>query len=168
MKRLPTAALLGATALVIALPAAAQHRHGVGEMRIALDGSTLAVQLEAPADDLVGFENAPTDDAQRKAVADALSKLRDASMFTPAAAAGCSPAGEPEVELHVEGDHAAFEATHTYECATPAALTAIETTWFDTFSGSKEMEVEALGPGGQTAVELTKGSSSIDLSGIVK
>ncbi|MCF7994732.1 MAG: DUF2796 domain-containing protein, partial [Chromatiaceae bacterium] len=43
------------------------HVHGVGQLNVAVDGSALLVELISPAMDLVGFEHAPRNEAQRTA-----------------------------------------------------------------------------------------------------
>jgi len=83
--------------LVAAMPALAEdrmathsHRHGVGELNIALDGDRLMIGLVSPAADLVGFEHAPETDAQRDRVSAMRAQLNaPADLFGIAARAGC-------------------------------------------------------------------------------
>ena len=89
-RALGTAAWVAALTLPVqAAPAA--HEHGVARLSVAVDGRTLSVELDAPLDGLLGFERPPRTDAERKAAADLLQRLRDpAALFRPDAAAGCS------------------------------------------------------------------------------
>jgi hypothetical protein len=54
------------------------HEHGVAELDVALVGDALDIVLRSPAMNIVGFEHAPRTEAQKQAVADALSALRAA------------------------------------------------------------------------------------------
>jgi hypothetical protein len=66
------------------------HTHGEGRLAIAIEGSRVQMELEAPASDVVGFEHAPRTAAQRKALADAKARLaKAAALFVLAPAAGC-------------------------------------------------------------------------------
>jgi hypothetical protein len=59
-------------------------------MHVVLEGQTLMVELEAPGMDIVGFEHAPHDQADRDAIRKAIAALEDAgAKLTPSAAAGC-------------------------------------------------------------------------------
>lgn len=91
------------------------HVHGEGTMQIAIDGDQVAMRFESPSADIVGFEHAPSTDAQRAAVDDAIAALsRPGALFVIPAAAGCSlvKAGaamlgaEPEDEHGDHDDHA--------------------------------------------------------------
>lgn len=68
---------LGAIALGVAASAAADdhemrhhdaHQHGKVEWYIAQDNNMLLVEMTAPGSDIVGFEHAPENDAQRAAI----------------------------------------------------------------------------------------------------
>ena len=99
MKMHPTARpILLATAtlaLVMAtLPVAhagKAHEHGVAKLDVAIEGNKLTVAMESPLDNLLGFERAPRTDAERKAAADMLARLRiGGALFTADAAAQCT------------------------------------------------------------------------------
>lgn len=64
------------------------HAHGAAQLTLAAENQTLAVSLDTPAYNLVGFEQAPATDAQRDQVASALAILAraDAVLDLPAAA----------------------------------------------------------------------------------
>lgn len=64
------------------------HAHGAAQLTLAAENQTLAVSLDTPAYNLVGFEQAPANDAQRDQVASALAILAraDAVLDLPAAA----------------------------------------------------------------------------------
>ena len=66
------------------------HVHGQIEFNIAQDGNELLVEITAPGADVVGFEHAPTNDAEKQQLKDAVAKLSHAdNVFTLTSAAGC-------------------------------------------------------------------------------
>lgn len=67
------------------------HSHGEGRLAIAIEGNRLQMELEAPAYDIVGFEHAPSNAKQRKAIADAKARLTKLTeLITPSPDAGCA------------------------------------------------------------------------------
>ena len=80
------------------------HVHGHGALNIAIDGDQVAMELEAPGFDIVGFEHEATTDADKATIEAALASLSDpAKLFALPAAAGCSVT-EVEAELHSEAE----------------------------------------------------------------
>ena len=76
-----------------------QHIHGVVELGVVLESSTLAVSLTAPLSDVVGFEHAPERDEQVDRIQRATELLSNADeMFGLADAAGCKAS-----EVSVDG-----------------------------------------------------------------
>ena len=69
----------------------AQHVHGVVELGIVVEGDSLSVSLQAPMDDVIGFEHAPRSEEQKQRVVRAAALLSDASrMIGTPDAASCS------------------------------------------------------------------------------
>ncbi|MEL6686461.1 MAG: DUF2796 domain-containing protein [Pseudomonadota bacterium] len=100
---------------------AGSHVHGVANLSMALDGTTLAVELESPLYNLIGFEHTPEDDAQRAAVATAEAALSDAStLFTFTPDAGCAAESTDPVKLFPtddqdHSDHEHSEHSHDHD-----------------------------------------------------
>lgn len=85
--------------------AADAHVHGHARIDIALEGNELEIALNSPMDNLVGFEHAPTTDAQKHAIHEAEETLEaPAKLIELPAAAGCR-LEEAEVELAHADDH---------------------------------------------------------------
>ena len=80
------------------------HEHGHGTLDIVLEGEELVAELRIPAVNVVGFEHAPRDDTERKAVREAVARFANAAeVLVPAADAECEIEG---VEAEIEGtDH---------------------------------------------------------------
>ena len=102
------------------------HEHGHGTLDIVVEGEELVIELRIPAVNVVAFEHAPKDDAEREAVRQALVPFGDAtSLFALSAEADCeveeaeaaiSSMGhedEHEGEGHGDGDgHGHEKDTH--------------------------------------------------------
>lgn len=81
------------------------HEHGSGVLNIAFEGDTIAMEVEAPGADIVGFEHAASSDEDRALIEAAVSDLaRPLDLFVLNSGAGCSVVSA-SVELHGdEGD----------------------------------------------------------------
>jgi len=141
----PAAALAAALAMVppvapaqeaLAHRAHGPHEHGVGSLNLVVDGSVVEIELESPAANIVGFERAPKDDAERATLDRAVATLKDGErLFGFPAAAGCrltrssvnstllgdAPTAEADHEDspamqsdHESGDHAAEDDHETH------------------------------------------------------
>ena len=85
--------LLYATAICALAPAGmhAQHVHGVIELGVVVEGGTVAVLLNAPLSDVVGFEHAPESDEQLELIREAAAMLSNAdAMFGLPDSASCT------------------------------------------------------------------------------
>ncbi|NIY73074.1 DUF2796 domain-containing protein [Marivivens donghaensis] len=95
------------------------HVHGVSKLEMAVEGSTVEMNLESPGMDIVGFEYEPSTDADLAAVENAIAQLMRADeLFAFNDAAGCAPV-EAMAELHIhdgdEHDHGEDHADHEEE-----------------------------------------------------
>lgn len=69
---------------------AGAHEHGRGTLNIAIEGSRLSMELEAPGADIVGFEHKAKTKKQKAAIEKAEEQLEAAeALFQLPAAAGC-------------------------------------------------------------------------------
>lgn len=156
------------------------HEHGVAELRVAVDGPALLVELESPLDNLVGFEHAPRDQEQRDALASAEQTLAQFHrLFDLPAAAACTlkevhlqspwPQSEDHHRHEHEHDHQDGE-THAdmrihYElaCAQPQALSSVAVKLFDAFPRIHHIRAETATPRGQGSATLSPASRRLDL-----
>ena len=157
------------------------HEHGVVDLRVALDGGTLLIELDGAMDNFVGFEHAPRTDEQKHALSDAEKRLRDfASLFSLPAAAACVIA---DVQLespytghddhkhddHKHDDHkhdethADMYVVYQLECANPAALDAMDVGLIEAFPRIHTIRVETATPSGQGAVRLDRSGGRLAL-----
>ncbi len=148
---------LGSTANATERREHGAHAHGHAELRAILDEGALAIEIEAPGADIVGFEHLPKSDADKAKVAAARATLLDAErMFRLPAAAGCAlDDATAAYETLEEAGHAAFHAAYQWTCAAPGKLDAVVVRYFEHFPATEELDAEIVGPSGQSARELT-------------
>ncbi|EHN71684.1 zinc uptake protein ZrgA [Aliivibrio fischeri] len=168
------------------------HVHGVVETNIAQDGDHLLFEITAPGADVVGFEHAPKDDAQKQILANAVKTLNNPNLiFTLPENAKCTfeeahvshnlvnhndhddhehdhdhdhDHDQHDGEHHKEhGKHGEFSAQYEYHCEAISNLDQIETQWFTHFPHTHKMTIQYLGDAGQKAASLTPKSSVITL-----
>ena len=158
------------------------HEHGVGELNIAVDGSTVAIELHAPGADIVGFEYVAKSFDDRLTVKKALKSLsHPLELFLLPDPAECRVT-EAEAHLETEGvhddhadhdDHAEgpvhseFHATYTLVCNNLSALTEITFAYFDAFENALELEVQLLTASGAQAFEVKRTNPTLDLRGML-
>ena len=84
--------LAACAALLVASPALSHgpHEHGAARLNVAVDGSTVTIDLESPLANALPFEHAPSTPAQREAVQNMAASLHRAeNIFIFPAAAQC-------------------------------------------------------------------------------
>ncbi len=166
---------------------AGAHEHGRGTLNIALDGNRLLLELEAPGDDLLGFEH-EAHSAAEKATRDSVdARLREPlTLFVLPEAAGCKVAAvkvgladeddEPGKDghtrrsasphdRHAHGAHASVEAEYDIACATPSALTRIDLAYFKAFPRARSLTVNVVTPKGQSTFAATPADPTVKLGG---
>lgn len=199
------------------------HEHGVSVLNVAIEDDGVEMNLIAPGADIVGFEHAAEDDADKAALAAAVEKLEaGGKIFMFPDGAGCEleeaeiksglleddhdhdhghddhkdehahdadhkdehahdddhkdddhkdehahdDHGHKDEHAHGEGKleegHAEFRVHYHFHCDSPDSVTAMETSFFSTFTNARELVVQIVGPDGQAAVELTPESTSLE------
>lgn len=127
-KKLPLVLALFATpALAQEIRQLDSHEHGVGELNIAVEGNTVAMEFHAPGADIVGFEYAAESADERSTIDAAVATLaRPLALFVLPSAAECSvvqaSAEHASEDTHDEhddhdGDHAEGHDEHEEEHA---------------------------------------------------
>jgi len=157
------------------------HEHGVGRLNAALDGKTLALELQSPAMNLVGFEHVATSDADKAKVAAARALLEQPlALFNLPKAAGCVVENQ-ELESPLFGDtpdadddhdedakdehhhdHSDIHAHYQFTCATPDALKTLDlANMFNAFPATQKIQVQLIGPSGQQGVDVTAKAAAL-------
>ncbi len=169
--------------LIVSARVAAQHahQHGAASMDVTLDGRTLAIRLESPLDNMVGFEHAPRNEKQHAALTRMTEDLkRSERLFDLPGAAACrlvsAQARHPyqasaaaATRSHGadgtghDGVHAELQATWEFDCARPDALKGIGLRLFDVFRGIQRVRAQTVTPKGQGAVSLSPANRELRL-----
>jgi hypothetical protein len=196
------AALAGAGGLAAAASiGSAQHRqagaheHGRGTLNIALEGSRLSMELEAPGMDIAGFEHKAKTKKQEAAIASAKKRLAvPQTLFQLPASAGCvlkeakvALEGEDHDDEHSHKDdggkddgsksadvkadhdheHSGFRAEYAFDCKAPANLTIVGFDYFKAFAGAQKLDVTVITPKGQSKFEVSRARPRLDLGGMM-
>ena len=151
------------------------HEHGALKLDVAIEGNKLTITMEAPLDNLLGFERAPRTDTERKAAADVLAQLRSAHqsalLFVMDAAAQCTP-GKPQVQAPqlepgarpaAKEAHADLDASFEFTCAKPDELRTLDVGLFDAFKRTQRIDVQVAGPKGQSKVTLKRPARKVQM-----
>ena len=141
------------------------HQHGVGHLDLVLESNQLVIELQMPAEDLLGFEHAPRTPEQHVQVTALQSTLQQPeTLFTLPAAAECrltsvelssslftdTPQSAPEDQLQ----HADIQAHYHFTCAATQHLQQLEVVLFESFPASQRLLLQAITPNGQYGDEL--------------
>ena len=177
---------LGLASACLALPAAAApgghgaghaHVHGVAKLELVIEPRQLNLRLEAPLDDLVGFERAPRTPAERKRVDEAVATLRAADgVFMPDPAAGCTlrsvvltsavlKLGEAGSTKPMEAGHAELEAEVVFDCQDTARLGHVDHGLFKAFPRMRQLDAEGVTPSGQFKRSLKRPATRLVITG---
>jgi hypothetical protein len=144
----------------------------VSILKIAVEGQNVQMELESPANDIIGFEHAPKNNKQKVAIENALSELQDAAgIFFPSSEANCKideNSAEFEIEEGHSETHSGFHVIWKMTCSDPKRLTNLETTFFELFPKAKEIEVEIISESGQNAIEWESDMKKIKLPTFIK
>ena len=165
------------------------HEHGVVRLDVSIEGSRVTIDMTAALDNWLGFERAPRTDAERKAAADVLARLRNPSqgapLFAPNAQAQCqlaqaevsapvlepaakpaaAPAAPPPPAPAKGGaEHADLEASYRFQCAQPALLRSLDLGLFEAYKRIQRIEVQVAGQTGQSKVTLRRPARSVTLT----
>jgi hypothetical protein len=151
------------------------HQHGALKLDIAVEARKLSLQLESPLDNLVGFERAPRNDAERKRVEAALAKLKAGqTLFSIDPAAQCSLA---KVELTSavlklgapapagkDSEHADIDAVFEFDCLDATRAGFIDVGLFEAFAGMKQIDVQVATPTAQRKHTLKRPAKRVALT----
>jgi hypothetical protein len=160
------------------------HVHGIATLNLALEGEEVHVELDSPAANIVGFEYAPSSDADHAALDQAAATLKDGDrLFRFNPEAGCrmekasvasslldeehgEPKGDHDREKHEEHGHnkdeheqegethSDIEAAYHFECDQPAKLTRLTVELFEVFPRTEKLNVQYVIESKQGAAEL--------------
>ena len=162
------------------------HVHGVSELTIAVEGKKLSIELHSPGNDIVGFEFAPSTDAQRAAVAAATALLKDpiallgiptaaqctvgkASVSVPeeentedAATPGAGPAPvTPAPAGAAAPRHAEFQNAYELTCGNISAITGLNFAFFQKFPNAQTIHMDVVSAKGAFTLDVARANPAV-------
>lgn len=148
-------------AISLAESALEAHQHGHSELNLVAEGQQLFITFESPAINLIGFEHEAETAEQRELIERTRSILSGfGDLFITDTDADCQ-LDRAAVEWESEsGGHAEFHAEYQLSCEL-SKLNRIVLLLFEQFPGIEEIEVQALLPGKQLALELDAKNNTI-------
>jgi hypothetical protein len=159
----------------IALAQGQAHQHGVLKLDIAIEARKLTLQMESPLNNLVGFERAPRNDAERKRIDAALARLKAAqALFAIDPAAQCQLANvvitsavlKPGTSqpAGASDEHADIDAGFEFDCLDADRAAFVDLGLFDAFAAMKQIDVQAATPKGQLKRTLKRPARRVALT----
>ena len=141
-----------------------KHVHGEVTVNIALEGRTLALEIDAPAAQTLGFEKSPRDDRERAAVKAVDDWFRSGrNMLGVPPAAGCRLTKAEFTPPKLGGGHADYRGSYLFDCAAPEALAWVEIWALRRMQGLEKAEVNLVTPAGQRQETLRGGAVRVTL-----
>lgn len=144
------------------------HVHGLAHMEMVVSGGTIRVLLTSPMDNLLGFEHAPRNEAQRAALEALRADLSDPARFLlPPVQAGCRvrhhEASSSLLSGRVTAEHSDLEYRFSFECRDPLQISTIEVPMFDRYRRLREIRVQLVSDQGQRSIVLIRKNRQIRL-----
>ena len=140
------------------------HEHGRATLTVAWSKKDLAIDLQTPAYNILGFEYAPSTTAEKKWLLERVETLKTEDLIEPSAEAKCAVVDvDVQTEFGAENkpeeektNHSDFDVFYTVQCQNPDALRAIDTGGlFAAFSNLTTLQVQWISDRGQSAQTLT-------------
>ena len=146
------------------------HEHGAAELMIAWSGNDLAIDLQTPAYNVLGFEYAPTTDAEQALLDESVAALEAGELLQFSPDANCtliSVTVETELaeEAHEEGEemqetegetHSDIDASYNIQCQQPDNLESLDVSkLFAQFPNFEDLRAQWVSDVQQSAKDLT-------------
>ena len=160
----------------------AAHEHGVAAVNVVAEGTSLIIQLEAPADGIYGFEHeakSPADIKRRDAGVDKLKSNAD-KLFLPGADLNCKSTGadikpfvvdatesgmaSPSVKKKSQkGIHGEVHAVFKFECSKPVLGSKLKFAVGEYFKSIRTLKVQVLSGELQEGSTIKNDKGSVNL-----
>lgn len=175
MKSLLIALLAGVSVIAVAHEHKHEHKaghkahvHGEAKVTVAFEGMKGKIELEIPAESLLGFEHKPKNPTEEKKVSDGLAKLESSigKMLVFAADLKCSIKKENlDIDYQAEGSgtHADVDGDFSVECAKSPVGTKVQLSFFQPWMKAKSFETQFLLDNVQKSFKHTKNGQNVEL-----
>ena len=141
------------------------HQHGHAEMSIAFDGMIGKISLETPTDNIIGFENKPKNDQQKKQSEEALLKLENniAQMVQMDPSLSCVMSKHEVQVNYEEGGHSDVDASFEVKCQKSPVGTKIKFAFQKYFSRMKNVEIQVLADQISKSIHVKKATAELEI-----
>ena len=131
----------------------------------ASEKNMIEMELESPADDIVGFEHTPENAQQREKISKAIAIFKDkGGLFFPNVEAQCKiTKSSAEFEADAGSGHAGFHVKWYLSCTNLSKIKVLSTSFFKIFPKAKEIEVEVASDADQREIEWDSDQNKIKL-----
>lgn len=122
------------------------HEHGAVTLGIAIDGQTIELELEGPAESFLGFEHAPVNQKDKNIFTQTKSlwESKKSELIKFDSKLGCVQE-KAKFEQIIEGNHSEIEASATFLCKMKPDGSVAVVNFKNHFSGIKKLKVEVVG-----------------------
>jgi hypothetical protein len=132
------------------------HEHGKSEFKIIASGKDLSLEGALPMDDIIGFERAPANEAEKEALKAAMDLIKTGKLIAPEnadctiseAKAFVDPAFDQKI-THYEVD-----IDLSWKCQSP--VTHLKLDGFANFKNVNSLKLVALNQGKQTSISVKR------------
>ena len=144
------------------------HEHGAAELMIAWSGNDLAIDLQTPAYNVLGFEYAPTTEAEQILLAEIVAALEAGELLQFSPDASCTlTSATVKTELTEEGEerpeaeeaeetHSDIDASYNIHCQQPDKLETLDMSkLFAQFPNFEDLRAQWVSDVEQSAKNLT-------------
>lgn len=154
------------------------HVHGHGLLNMAITEKHIHIELNSPAESLLGFEHHPETEQQHQQVITTNNILKDGEeLFRFPQNAECrllsshidNPMAEDDHETaehhgdEHDSEHNDIRVQYQFKCKEPSHLDTMTTTLFSHFPRFEELDVQLITPQGPKVFELEKAQPNIHL-----
>jgi hypothetical protein len=142
------------------------HVHGAAKLNIAIENKAVTIQLESPADSIVGFEytakTAPDKAKQEGALNTLKTRIGEMVVFDPKSACKLTP-GKVAVEKDPGEDHSDVNAEFKGTCSGSLTGTTLRFGFSRIFPRIVDLDVQLLNGDQQTGAKIHNDQGSIPL-----
>lgn len=141
------------------------HEHGAAELSVAWSGSELAVDLDTPAYNILGFEYAPSSSEEQAILDETIAALEAGDLLQFSPEADCTVmSASVETELdeaeHSEDEeaevHSDIVVSYNVQCQNPDRLEMLDLTrLFERFPNFEDLRAQWISDTSQSAKQLT-------------
>lgn len=141
----------------------AAHVHGEARLQLVMEADTLEMELQAPAQDVVGFEHAPENEQERQQVTDTITRLKDGKALFRFDGTDCVLQNAQAALHDSKGGHTEFHSHYRFHCEQPDKLRHIEVQLASAFSRISQIHAEWILGSRQGARTLGKNNHRIEV-----